>query len=731
MEAEATTENPRPPWYTEIFKYFKSHNRIDPGKIELPDCDFLIIKPGRTLRILKPTPMQSGFYELNSDRPESINENFITRWTKRPHSVNNCRCSFRQSSKLEMTEEWISTKINQIKQNLSEVEVNNDNVNEIDKKLSVTTESSREMNDSFVNINLLSNNQIVKSNIVKDLETYIDKLLNEILSDTMKFMNDSDNTLRKSYQALNKINQQINPMKENECDTQLSKSSLDISFIFHGNDHDQINYKNDYKNEGYTNQVFVGSDDDPDCLNFYLKQPVGSSRKHDIMDCVDSGINSVETIEFPIESDLNLEESLMQIIDEKFGYSSPLKELTNQNTQETFIDSIQDNEDKNKVNSSKVALHNYNICNFSATDENKVINFKNQSNDEKFNLTENVNTTPDINKPDQILKPVTFLCEELSVNVDNNSHHDNNNKITRKEKNLNNDNQLEEKKIEIEDYKVTWKDYTESSQNDNESLTNSVICRRHKKPIIVFFHGFGSSSEAFKHQLEYFTQMGYPCIAPDMLGHGMSSTPNKSRDYHFDKLLNDLEVVLKHYAFQSGQKCVLVAHNYGCSFATALACKYSNEIHQLVLISGGGPTPLAPPSKEGTGHCCLRIVLSPLLMCGLHRELLYSVKGRQHPYCGLESQGQWPSHMQYVLDGMVWPEGDYIFHRRICTPTLLIHGLRDKKVSLVQECQMERTIVKAFLEAIPTAGHAPMIDTPEQVNHMIHCFIDLWKRKNR
>lgn len=129
---------------------------------------------------------------------------------------------------------------------------------------------------------------------------------------------------------------------------------------------------------------------------------------------------------------------------------------------------------------------------------------------------------------------------------------------------------------------------------------------------------------------------------------------------------------------------------YRCSFATALATKYENEIRQLVLISGGGPIPLAPPATEGAGQCCLRLFLTPLLVCGLRRDLLYSARGRQHPYCGPEADDQWPSHMKYILNGMIWPEGDYIFHRRIGTPTLLIHGLRDNKVSLVQECQMER-----------------------------------------
>lgn len=146
----------------------------------------------------------------------------------------------------------------------------------------------------------------------------------------------------------------------------------------------------------------------------------------------------------------------------------------------------------------------------------------------------------------------------------------------------------------------------------------------------------------------------------------------------------------------------LLHFSYRCSFATALAGKYEDKIHQLVLISGGGPIPLSPPGSESSGRCILRATLAPLLMCGLHRDILYSAKGRQHPYCGNEAPEQWPLHMKYVLNGMIWPEGDHVFHRRISTPTLLIHGLRDDKVSLVQECQMERVSETLLLSIYKT-----------------------------
>jgi pimeloyl-ACP methyl ester carboxylesterase len=50
-----------------------------------------------------------------------------------------------------------------------------------------------------------------------------------------------------------------------------------------------------------------------------------------------------------------------------------------------------------------------------------------------------------------------------------------------------------------------------------------------------------------------------------------------------------------------------------------------------------------------------------------------------------------PSYVRHNLAvGQVWPEGDVAFHRKIVMPTLLVHGLKDPFVSLVEMCEMER-----------------------------------------
>ncbi|XP_018404905.1 PREDICTED: uncharacterized protein LOC108781444 [Cyphomyrmex costatus] len=725
------------PWYGKVFECWRNRNRVSPGRIELPDCDFFIVAPRRTLRVLRPTLKSGWYYESTAvNRTESVNDNFFNRWTRRPHPSGNCRCSFRQSiGALSTTEERISAELNHIRTSLCEAEKNARGIEELEQRVSVNLQKLRDtaelsdcVNETTVSSTLMTDpqsfEQSTKQQIVKDLERYINTLLEEVLDDTVKHITrvEKENVQRSWQQTKNNLMKSqsdkskekipikkdendsfidINPrlledktqeewITENECKTQFARVSI---------------------SEGYVNPAFVGSTDELASLDFDCSATkhtglyLGISTERipsEKLDCVDSGINSVETIEFQLsDQEPSFEQSLLRIIDEKLGRGS----VTNNSEEDSLEKNLQKVvlvEEEREIDSQEIVQTSSKLETSSIDPDWKVERLEDTANMdcnfEKLRLEFQSNDR-DSSPNDETLLKIDVKLTESSP-------------------------------IELNDYKK-WVEFDEISSQENTKLNlcDSVTLRRIKKPTIVFLHGFGSSAEVFEHQLQYFSSLGYPCIAPDMLGHGMSSAPRRSRDYHFNKLLKDLDAVLHYYAFKPGEKCVLVAHNYGCSFATALACKYDSNIHQLVLISGGGPTPLAPPSTECAGHCCLRAILAPLLMCGFHRDILYSARGRQHPYCGQESMKQWPSHMKYILKGMNWPQGDYAFHRKVCTPTLLVHGLRDNKVSLVQECQMERTMVKAFLEAIPMAGHNPMTECPQQLNHMIHCFIDLWKNK--
>ena len=68
--------------------------------------------------------------------------------------------------------------------------------------------------------------------------------------------------------------------------------------------------------------------------------------------------------------------------------------------------------------------------------------------------------------------------------------------------------------------------------------------------------------------------------------------------------------------------------------------------------------------------------------------------------------------------------GDASFYRRIGVPSLLVYGLKDPVISLVEMCEMERTIPKSYLELIPLAGHDVMSDQPKSINVMMRKFIE-------
>lgn len=78
------------------------------------------------------------------------------------------------------------------------------------------------------------------------------------------------------------------------------------------------------------------------------------------------------------------------------------------------------------------------------------------------------------------------------------------------------------------------------------------------------------------------------------------------------------------------------------------------------------------------------------------REILYTPRGKHFAVDALSGSSITPTP-RYVLEnvarGQNWPEGDIAFHRRITVPTLLLHGMKDDRVTLVEMCEMERVSV--------------------------------------
>ncbi|KAK9408858.1 protein ABHD8 [Crotalus adamanteus] len=247
----------------------------------------------------------------------------------------------------------------------------------------------------------------------------------------------------------------------------------------------------------------------------------------------------------------------------------------------------------------------------------------------------------------------------------------------------------------------------------------------HRDVVLFFIHGVGGSSDIWKEQVDFFTQLGYEVVAPDLAGHGASSAPQIAAAYTFYALAEDMRSLFKRYA---KKRNILVGHSYGVSFCTFLAHEYPDLVHKVVMINGGGPTALEPSlcSIFNMPPCLLRC-LSPclawsFLKAGFARQ---GAKEKQ-----LLREGNAFNVSSFVLrammSGQYWPEGDEVYHAELTVPALLVHGMHDKFVPVEEDQRMAEILLLAFLKVIDEGSHMVMLECPETVNTLLHEFL-LWE----
>ncbi|ANI90677.1 alpha/beta hydrolase [Arachidicoccus ginsenosidimutans] len=100
------------------------------------------------------------------------------------------------------------------------------------------------------------------------------------------------------------------------------------------------------------------------------------------------------------------------------------------------------------------------------------------------------------------------------------------------------------------------------------------------KPVILFLHGFPSSSRMWQPLLENLSD-NYHVIAPDYIGFGHSSQPPAdSFDYTFDNLAAYMIKFINRLVLK---KFVLVVQDYGGPIGMRIAEKYPEKIQAIVV----------------------------------------------------------------------------------------------------------------------------------------------------
>lgn len=255
-----------------------------------------------------------------------------------------------------------------------------------------------------------------------------------------------------------------------------------------------------------------------------------------------------------------------------------------------------------------------------------------------------------------------------------------------------------------------------------------TFAREGSGPLVVFLHGFPSSSYDFRFVFERLA--GRALLAFDCLGFGLSDKP---RDHTYSLAWQaDLAEELIIRAAPS-DPVVLVAHDMGTSVATELMARALRgeqrvEISAALLFNGSivlersSPTPAQKLLRSPIGPLAARLTSKPVF-----RHQLGSVFSAEHPLSSEEAEDQWAlvchnggrtlgNKLVHYMDEREqlrdrWHGAFSVWRGRL----ELLWGMRDPVASTAVLAALRALRPSVATVELPDIGHYPQLEAPDRV----------------
>lgn len=255
--------------------------------------------------------------------------------------------------------------------------------------------------------------------------------------------------------------------------------------------------------------------------------------------------------------------------------------------------------------------------------------------------------------------------------------------------------------------------------------------------ILIFLHGFPEFWWGWRYQIPFFAQQGYRVVIPDQRGYVTSSKPAGIKAYRMEHLTNDIVALIE----QLGRKKVyLVGHDWGGAVAWAMAQRYPDLLHKLIVLNLPHPKvmkrflmrwPKQMLKSWYIGFFQIPFLPEKLLSRNNFRLLEQGMRrsAKEGTFTDedmLRYKHAWrqPGALKAMIN---WYRaalsGTLKLDQHISTPTLLIWGKQDLFLShemaqaSIEKCEQGR------LEMIPDATHWVQHEKAELVNRLILEFI--------
>ncbi|KAJ4467013.1 alpha/beta-hydrolase [Lentinula aciculospora] len=102
------------------------------------------------------------------------------------------------------------------------------------------------------------------------------------------------------------------------------------------------------------------------------------------------------------------------------------------------------------------------------------------------------------------------------------------------------------------------------------------------KPVLLFLHGFPSTSYDWRHQIAFFQDQGYGLIVPDMLGYGGTAKPVDPHFYASSLISRDMVDLLD---AENVDEAIVIGHDWGSKIVGRLANYFPERFYAFAFLS--------------------------------------------------------------------------------------------------------------------------------------------------
>jgi pimeloyl-ACP methyl ester carboxylesterase len=101
------------------------------------------------------------------------------------------------------------------------------------------------------------------------------------------------------------------------------------------------------------------------------------------------------------------------------------------------------------------------------------------------------------------------------------------------------------------------------------------------KPTLVFVHSVGGNWTLWKIEMKFFQRLGFPCLALDLRGHGLSDLLGNDDDYFFPRFSHDLDFLLQHEKIKD---FILIGHSFGGGVAINYCGNFPTRLPRIMVL---------------------------------------------------------------------------------------------------------------------------------------------------